>query len=70
MEWSFFDLLISLKKYRVATERLNDIKKSNFYKHMFLKFFIILFYFIFFQTFQSFSGHPILINVYEKIILF
>ena len=21
--------------YRVATERLNDIKKNNFYKHMF-----------------------------------
>ena len=35
----------------MATERLNDIKKSNFYKHMFLKFFIILFYFIFFKPF-------------------
>ena len=28
----------------MATERLNDIKKNNFYKHMFFKFFVILFY--------------------------
>ena len=35
-------------KYRVATERLNDIKKNNFYKHMF-------FYFILFIFFKPFS---------------
>ena len=43
--------------HTVATERLNDIKENNFYKHkhMFLKFFILYF----FQTLRSFSGHPI-----------
>ena len=35
----------------VATERLNDIKKNNFHKHMFFKFFIILFY-CFFKPFS------------------
>ena len=41
--------------YKVASERLNDIKKNNFYKHMFFKFFIIFV----FQTLHSSSGHPL-----------
>ena len=42
------ELTVTIDLYRVL------LKKNNFYKHMFLKFFIFCF-----QTFQFFSGHPI-----------
>ena len=47
--------------YRVASERLNDIKKITFRNTCFFNF--LLFYFLFFfRVIQSFNGHPIYVH--------